>query len=408
MAAKRRATRREFLKGRAAVDAVADLTHGTGEFAPEQKTSDDAASTGGHANAGAATPPLPSPYLMRVGRKAMACEFEVVLDLRKNPAAAEAAVEVLDLVDELEDQMTVYREHSEVMAINRQAARSDVEVEPNLFRLLAHALEIYEATDGAFDITSGPLTKAWGFYRRQGRLPSDEEIAEAMRSVGSRHVQLDPERRSIRFDVAGLEINLGGIGKGYALDRAAELLADRGATDFLLHGGQSSVLARGNRGDVPSRQALSRADDDRTASDVAAEASAAAGNDAAGWLIGLKHPLRPRQRMARVRLKDRAMGTSGSGTQFFTHRGKRYGHIIDPRTGQPAQEVISISVLAASAATADALATGLYVMGVEKALDFCARHQDIGAVITAPGKLRGSVELHVVGIGDDDWQEVEA
>ena len=103
-------------------------------------------------------------------------------------------------------------------------------------------------------------------------------------------------------------------------------------------------------------------------------------------------------------MKDRAMGTSGSGTQFFTHRGKRYGHILDPRTGRPAEGVLSVSVLADRAATADALATALYVMGVAPAVKFLENHPDVAALIVAPGKQRGAIELLTVGLSDDDWE----
>jgi thiamine biosynthesis lipoprotein len=295
------------------------------------------------------------------------------------------------------------------MHINRQAACSEVEVEPQLFELLEYAVGLYKATSGAFDITAGPLSKVWGFYRRQGRLPTDEEIAQTLLRVGSQHLVLDSNRRTIRFRTPGVEINLGGIGKGYALDRAAELLLQGGATDFVLHGGQSSVLARGNRIPIApppkktGNQPATRTDPARGDSDDNEERDLPE-DQPSGWLIGVRHPLRPRERLALVRLKNRALGTSGSGTQFFTHRGKRYGHILDPRTGRPAEGVLSVSVVADRAATADALATALYVMGTEPAVAFCDRHPEIAALIVAPGKQRGEVDLLTAGLGDDDWQ----
>ena len=394
MARKRKSTRRQFLRGQAAVDALADLTHGidpdTGQTSPGNL---EVSELSGAAVAEVA----PSPYLMRLGRRAMACEFEVVLASRTQPEAAEAAVAALDLVDRLEDQLTVYRDHSEIMQINRQAACGEVEVEPQLFQLLAESVELYEATSGAFDITAGPLSKAWGFYRRQGRLPTDEEIAQTLQRVGSRHLVLDAQRRTIRFNTPGVEINLGAIGKGYAVDRAAQLLLDCGATDYLLHGGQSSVLARGDR--LPGTSSPKGSVDQAAAHTGPAEGDGgeARQDESSGWLVGVRHPLRPRERLALIRLKDRAIGTSGSGTQFFTHRGQRYGHILDPRTGRPAEGVLSVSVLADRAAQADALATALYVMGVERAVAFCERHAEIAAMIVAPGQQPGEVELRTVG-----------
>jgi thiamine biosynthesis lipoprotein len=229
-----------------------------------------------------------------------------------------------------------------------------------------------------------------------------------MQRVGSHHVRLDSKRRTIRFDAAGVEINLGAIGKGYALDRAAHLLVDRGATDFLLHGGQSSVLARGDRGPASPSESTTAGSADHPASAADTDGGTASLDDGRGWLVGLGHPLRRGRRMALVRLRDRALGTSGSGMQSFVHRGKRYGHILDPRTGRPAEGILSVSVVAETAATADALATGLYVMGVQPALDFCERHKQIAAIITAPGKQRGGIELHVAGLAPADWQRVDA
>src|SRR3972149_3939718 len=148
------------------------------------------------------------------------------------------------------------------------------------------------------------------------------------------HVVLDEAKRTIAFRRPGISVNLNCIGKGYALDRMAELLAGSGVPDYLLPGGRSSVWARGSR----------------------------PGEDGVGWPIGLRHPLRPTERLAEFFLRDQALATSGSATQFFRHRGQQYGHILDPRTGRPAEGIFSATVIAASAARADALSTALYVM----------------------------------------------
>ena len=160
-------------------------------------------------------------YLIQIGRSAMACDFDVFLNAGQHPGATEAAVAALDRIDELETQMTVYRSTSEVIEINRLAPHAPVPVEPQLFQLLLRAVEIYRDTHGAFDITSGPLSRAWGFFRRAGKFPAAEEIAAALASVGSHWLQLDEASGTIRFQLPTLEINLNAIGKGYALDRAA-------------------------------------------------------------------------------------------------------------------------------------------------------------------------------------------
>src|SRR5438874_87377 len=154
--------------------------------------------------------------VLRASRRAMATLFEVLLPFgtRLAQPAAEAA---LDLIDELEDQLTVFRDHSEVSRLNATAAERPVEIEPGLFELIEFSAQLTRQTQGAFDIATGALTKAWGFYKRQGRVPTPAERATAMSCTGTRFISLDRDRRTVRFLRPGLEINLGGIGNGYAL-----------------------------------------------------------------------------------------------------------------------------------------------------------------------------------------------
>jgi thiamine biosynthesis lipoprotein len=356
----RRTTRREFLTGASAAQAMADAAAGVGD-AP-------------------GPPPAARSYLFHVERRAMACRFAVYLN-PDGASFAEAALNGLALVAELEEQLSVFREHSEVSRLNRRAFQEHVEVEAGLFGLLSRAVELHRETGGAFDMTSGPLTKAWGFYRRQGRLPDPGEIVAALAQVGSQWIELDAIRQTIHFSRPGVEINLGAIGKGYALDRCAEFLESEGVGDFLLHGGQSSVLARG-------RQKTTLA-------------------PTKGWTIGVKHPVWPKRRLAEIDLQNKALGTSGAENQYFYHQGKRYGHILDPRTGWPASGVLTASVIAADAATADALSTAFYVMGVDAARDYCERHEDVSAVMVTPGERSGAVVLHAIGVDEGELRFVE-
>jgi thiamine biosynthesis lipoprotein len=179
-----------------------------------------------------------------------------------------------------------------------------------------------------------------------------------------------------------MEINLGGIGKGYALDRCAEQLTESRVHNFLLHGGQSSILARGNRTGIDKQ-------------------------GRAGWKIGLRHPIWHEKYLADIFLHNRALGTSGTGRQGFFHQGKRYGHIIDPRTGFPAEGVLSSTVLAPTAAEADALATAFYVLGPESSLQICQQRTDIAAIIVVPGEKQGTIELHTANLDDSEWQLYE-
>ncbi len=231
----RKSSRRQFLKGTAALDALQELQWGaSAEVLP---TGDPAAG----ARRRGETPD----YLLQVGRRAMACEFQVFLNPGQYAGAVEAATQSLDLVDALEDQMTVYRDHSEIVRLNQTASQQATGVEPRLFDLLSRCVQWNVATAGAFDITAGPLVKLWGFYTRQGRFPDQEEITATLLRVGGRFLQLDGDQMTIRFTRPGMELNLGSVGKGYALDRCAEVLDAAGVSDCLIHGGQSSILRAG-------------------------------------------------------------------------------------------------------------------------------------------------------------------
>lgn len=290
-----------------------------------------------------------SDYWIRVRRQAMACRFEVVLSGEDGCHVA-AAREALDEVESLEAQLTVFRETSEVVRLNRRAAREACAVEDELFALLCLCRELHQSTEAAFDVTSTPLSRCWGFLRREGRLPTEQEIAEALALVGMQRVELGGQQRDVRFQRAGMELNFGAIGKGYALDRVALLLRARGVRQALLSAGRSSVLAL-------------------------------AGPEE-GYLIDLVSPRARAPRLARLRLREAALGTSGAGVQFVEIEGRRYGHVLDPRTGWPASGVLSASVVASSAATADALSTAFLIGGVELARRYCTAHPGVLAFVT--------------------------
>jgi thiamine biosynthesis lipoprotein len=206
---------------------------------------------------------------------------------------------------------------------------------------------LYRATDGAFDITSGPLTRCWGFLRREGRIPEPDELEAARSRVGMHNIFLDRGKMTVRFARPGIEINLGSIGKGYALDRVNSLMRGRGVRSALISGGSSSLIAIGNNG---------------------------SGDD---WAVGIRHPVLKNSRIAKLALSDRAMATSGSAEQCFEKDGKRYGHIIDPRSGVPATGILSVTVIAPSAARADALATAFFIEGRKLAEHYCSAHPEI-------------------------------
>jgi thiamine biosynthesis lipoprotein len=286
----------------------------------------------------------------------MATTFAVFLPF-DTPHPTLIGADVFRLLDDLEEQLTVYRDTSEVCGLNRLAARREVPVEPRLFELLARAAKLTEETEGAFDITAGTLIKAWGFFRGPRRVPAEPERQRAVTCVGMHHVALAPQSCSVRFLRPGLELNLGAIGKGYALDRVAQMLRNQWRLRCaLLHGGYSSVYAMGT-----------------------------APGDPAGWQVGIRHPWDGERRVAVVRLRDRALGNSAATYQHLEHEGRKLGHVLDPRTGWPAAGITSASVLAPTAAEADALSTAFFVGGIDLARRYCESHPEVGAILLSEG-----------------------
>ncbi len=350
--------------------------------------------------------------LLYVSKKAMACTFQIYFTPENGDAIAEVAIEALELVEQLENQMTVYRS-SPMTYLNETAANEPVRIEPRVYQLLKKGYELFELTDGAFDMTSGLLTKGWGFFRQQGRVPDEREISDLLKGVGSQHLIFDDQNETIAFRQSDLELNLGGIGKGHAIDRAAQFMTEHGIEHFLIHGGQSSVLAKGKRwlkksskptatehGSTGEEVPRQKNFNDEVASP---HESTDSGDASEPWKVGLRHPTQVENRIAEIGLTDRAVGTSGTGRQSFYHKGKRYGHIIDPRTGQPCEGVFSATAVAPTAAEADALATAFYVMGADKAIEFCKSNSEYGCVMISPGKSN-KVRMDHFGISEDELQ----
>ena len=226
-------------------------------------------------------------------------------------------------------------------------------VDSKTLELVQLAVDIYEWTGGAFDITAGSLSEAWGFARRQGSMPTTEQVQQALESVGSHHLSIHQSDSTVSLARPGIRLNSGGIGKGYALDYAAQHLHSQGIRNFLMHGGLSSIIARGSRNGAMCQP----------------------------WNIALKHPWRSNETIEVLSLDNQALGTSGSGKQFFHFGGKRYSHLIDPRSGWPADQMMSATVICPSGAVADALATAMFIMGPQSAIEFCEAHTEVAAVL---------------------------
>ena len=295
-------------------------------------------------------------HWVKVHREAMACRFEVTLpsEAARHLEAARAA---LDEVDAIESQITWFRDTSELSRVNREAAAGDVAVSPGLFVLLSLCRELSSATGGAFDPASTALSRCWGFLDRRPRLPPAEEIVAARAVSGMDRVVLDSLGRTVHFASPGLELSFGAVGKGWALDRIAGSLRVRGVLRALLTAGGSSH--RGWGGET--------------------------------WEL----VLRPGgEDLGRLRLRDAALGTSGAGEQSFVAGGRRFGHVLDPRTGWPAEGVRSASVMTSEAVVADALSTAFLVGGPGLASPFCAARPGTMALLVLDADPR---EIRVYG-----------
>lgn len=397
--------RRDFLKGKSVLDAVRQ-----GDIA-KLAVPDFAEQRLGQARQ--------ESYLEQYSKAAMACQFEIYFNMQQYSQSGAAAAAGFELIDALEDQLTVYRDHSEVSRMNEAAFQNKFAVSENLFELLSRGLEIYQWTGGAFDMTAGKLSELWGFEKRAGKVPTKDAIAATLLAVGSDKMRLDLDDCSVRFTHSDLKVNLGGIGKGFALDAVASRFRELGVRDFLIHGGQSSVLAGGHStepsraGHATNGQNVDVNEDAAQAADqpvdAPTQASESTGADD-GWFVGLSHPTVPGKRLAEIRLTNQALGTSGTGRQGFFHQGKRYGHILDPRTGWPTSHFLSTTVLSKSAATSDALATAFFVMTLDQVHQFCDAHRDISAIVVSPApKGRGNaLEISTFNLPDRDWRRTDS
>ena len=300
------------------------------------------------------------PVRYEASHHAMGTVFTVVAYGRDARSLAQVANQAFEEIDRLDAQMSDYRPQSELAGINRAAARQAVVVEPRLFQLIRDSLGYSDETGGAFDITVGPLMKAWGFFRGQGCLPSRGELRQVLRRVGYTHVKLDQGQRTIRFDVEGVELDLGGIAKGYAVDEAVEILRSNGVTCALVSSGTSSLYALG----APPEER--------------------------GWKVTLRDPYQAEKVGDIVYLKDYSLSASGSYEKFFKLDGRTYCHLLDPREGQPVENMLATAVLAPRAVQSDAVSTAFFVLGVEGSRKYLATHPNLAAFFYQPsGAQRG-------------------
>jgi thiamine biosynthesis lipoprotein len=260
--------------------------------------------------------------------------------------AEEAAAEIR----RLEQQLSIYREDSDVRDLNVNAWRGPLPLDPRLFQLLRRAKELSEYSEGAFDVTMAPLVRAWGFMGASGAPANPDAVAEAQQCVGMRLIELNERDHSVRFLREGVMIDLGAIGKGYAIEQAADILREHEVGGALIHGGTSTIEAIGSQ------------------------------PDGSPWPVAIQDPTDAEKFLTVLKLQDMALSVSAVHGKYFTEGETRYGHVIDARTGRPTQNALLAAVVAPSATDTDALSTALLVCGETFMEQLCHR-PDTGALV---------------------------
>jgi len=281
--------------------------------------------------------PATQPDLLRVEGSvdAMGTAFSIVAYGEDRGKLQSVVSEGLEEARRLDELLSNYKPASEWSMVNREAAEGPVHVSSELFQLLAACVEYSKESEGTFDISVGPLMKVWGFYKGTGHLPHRAEVWSALNLIGYQNIQLDAAHQTVRFAKRGVELDPGGIGKGYAVDRIAQILKDNRIQHALVSGGGSSIYAIG----APPGEK--------------------------GWKIDIKNPKNPEESVDSVYLKDESMSTSGNYEKFFYAEGKMYSHIMDPRTGYPSQGMLSTSVIAPRTLDSEAWCKPYYILGAQ-------------------------------------------
>lgn len=268
-------------------------------------------------------------------------------DKASGEAAIDAVMADMRRVDEL---MSTYKSTSELSKVNARAALEPVKISDELFELLTTALQYSRDTDGAFDITYASVGYMYDF--RQRKRPDEASIEKALPAISYRHVSLDSKTRTVRFSRSGVRVDLGGIAKGHAVDSGIQLLQKRGITRALVTaGGDSRII--GDRFGNP-------------------------------WVVGIRHPDRKNEVIAKIPLEDAALSTSGDYERYFDENGVRYHHIIDPHSGHSASKVRSATIIGPTATRTDGLSKTAFVLGPERALEIYNRLEDIDAILVTP------------------------
>lgn len=290
----------------------------------------------------------------------MGTNFEIKVNGKNGGMDVKAA---LDKVREIANKIDYYDDKSELSAINNMAGISAVAVSSDTFNLIEKSIAVCRQTGGALDITIGPLMDLWNFNSRDHKeIPSGNELVYAQHLVNYNNVVINPSNEIVKLQYPGMKMDLGAVGKGYAISKARSILVERGVKSAIISAGSSIAVIGDNRGKP--------------------------------WKVGIKDPRHPDDVVGIITLDGgQAVSTSGDYERYFELGGKRYHHILNPATGMPADESRSVTIISNDAAQADALSTAVFVMGPKRGLAFLSNFKDVyavivdkdGGVITTPG-----------------------
>lgn len=319
--------------------------------------------------------------VVKLACEAMATRFEVALPGDDPVRLRAAGEEALEEVQRLEETLSLYRPTSEIARVNRAAGRAPVPVSAPVFELLQLCVELWGLSEGAFDITVAPLVRAWGFMHGRGREATPAEVSAARERVGMQYLELDAAQRTVRFLRPGMMLDLGAVGKGHALDVAAEVLREAGVVNALIHSGTSSCYGLGR---AESGAAWRVAIEDRDLHPASARAS----QDG--------ETTEPARVVAVAALSNEALSVSGVEGKALQTGGRRLGHVIDPRSGEPVAGAPLAAVKGASAAETDALSTALLLLG-EAGLEVLGRKRTDLGLLMAGVERSGAVRVQTRG-----------
>ena len=287
---------------------------------------------------------------IRLACHSMATRFELVMHGDDGARLRAAGEEAMREIERLNTKLSLYEPTGEVAHVNAKAASAPVRVSRELIELIQRSRRLSEETGGTFDITVAPLMRCWGFMRGSGEMPSPESLAEARARVGYDKVIVDEGESSVRFATEGVMLDFGSIGKGYGVEVAADCLREAGVKSALLHGGTSTVVAIGRPPNADSWQ-------------IAIPHPLDAAEQPSGW-IATHNPAPSEMRIVtRIPLKDEAMSVSAVWGKGFENKGRFYGHVIDPRTGEPTESALLAAIVMDSATDTDAWSTAALISG---------------------------------------------